>query len=267
MKVKTYAVVVLIITTSFVALSAKAVQQAIAVYTSGPVSIDANLKEWKGAIPISPQDVGWSWVRVGQNDPPEVDDCSGNLYLMWDEKYLYFAAERVDDVVHVTNETGVSIYQGDTIVYWLHITDGAKPGTYQIGFAQTKAQGAEAFLWVNLLPAGRETFPPKDVNIEVVEAKNFEGIIFEASMSLTDLGLELKEGLILPYAVSFGDVDEAGVLAGPDEAVVQWPVGWDWSEHAKFGEVLFSAEATAVQANNRLSTIWGCIKECIAVAP
>lgn len=264
---KTYAVVVIIITTTFVALSAQASEQAIAVHTAGPVSIDANLKEWKGAVPISPKDVGWSWVRVGKNDPPEVDDCSGNLYLMWDEKYLYFAAERLDDVVHVTNETGVSIYKGDTIVYWLHITDGAKPGTYQIGFAQTKAQGAEAFLWVNLLPAGRETFPPKDVKIEIVEAKNFLGIIFEASMSLTDLGLELKEGLSLPYAVSFGDVDEAGVWAGEDEAVVQWPGGWDWSEHGKFGEVSFSAAATVIQPGNLLSTIWGHIKEGIAVAP
>ena len=261
MKVKTYAVVVLIIaTSSFVALPALAREQAIAAHTSGPVSIDANLREWKGVIPVSPQDVGWSWVRVGEKNPPDVEDCSGNFYMMWDEEYLYFAAERVDDVVHVTNETGVTIYKGDTIVYWLHITDGAKPGTYQIGFAQTKAQGAESFLWVNLLPAGRETFPPKDVDIEIVEAENFEGIILEASMSLTDLGLELQEGQTLPYAVSFGDVDEAGVWAGPDEAVVQWPGGWDWSEHAKFGEVLFGKPATVVQPSNMLSTIWGRIK-------
>ena len=261
MKVKTYAVVVLIITTtSFIALSALAKEQAIAPHTRGTVSIDASLSEWKGVIPVSTQDVGWSWGRVGENNPPDVEDCSGNFYMMWDEKYLYFAAERVDDVVHVTNETGVTIYKGDTIVYWLHITDGAKPGTYQIGFAQTKAQDAESFLWVNLLPDGRETFPPKDVNIEIQESKTLGGIIFEAAMSLTDLGMELQEGRTLPYAVSFGDVDEAGVWDVLDEAVVQWPGEWDWSEHEKFGEVLFSGPATAVQPSNMLSTIWGGIK-------
>ena len=84
----------------------------------GPIKIDGKLDDWDTRCPIpllcenqlSPFDKAYKWT-------PE--NMSGVAYLNWDEKYLYFAAEVIDDV-HVAKTTGDETINGDSIVLGIH---------------------------------------------------------------------------------------------------------------------------------------------------
>ena len=84
----------------------------------GPIKIDGKLDDWDKSCPIpllcenqvSPLDKNYKWT-------PE--NVSGVAYLNWDDKYLYFAAEVIDDV-HVAKTTGDETINGDSIVLGIH---------------------------------------------------------------------------------------------------------------------------------------------------
>jgi hypothetical protein len=228
-------------------------------HISREVKVDGSLEEWTGVPATSLEFVGWSLVRKGKQ-APDPKDCSGVIYTMWDENSIYFAAEMVDDKHIKTPETGVSIYKGDSFVVWF-----TESGTIQFGCAETTT-GLETWRWVYPNQAGwSKVIPhghPEGVELAIVTStnlleKNLSGVIFEASVPVSELGVEPQMGKEIAFACSFGDPDNGWI--DEDEAVVQWPSGWDWGEAEKFGKLVFS-ETTAVSAKNKLTTTWASVR-------
>jgi hypothetical protein len=65
-----------------------------------PITVDGNLDEWAFAFPLDHNkvcipDSGRFKTTAGW--VPELDDCSGTLYMMYDDNYLYVAAHVRDD--------------------------------------------------------------------------------------------------------------------------------------------------------------------------
>lgn len=242
------------------ALETMALEPVTCTHIGQEVTVDGSLEEWVGVPATSLEFAGWALVRKGM-DAPKPEDCSGRVYTMWDDDHIYFAAEVVDDKHVKTPETGVSIYKGDSFVVWF-----AESGTIQFGFAETQT-GPETWRWVypnnagwsKVIPHGR----PEGVELAIAPSNNLlgkglSGVIFEASVPISELGVEPEMDKEIAFACSFGDPDNGWIAE--DESAVQWPGGWDWGEAEKFGKLVFGGEVLAVSAKNKLYATWAGTK-------
>lgn len=84
----------------------------IAVPVSDKIMIDGNLKEWQKALPLKLDESKYALGSYGGAWSPE--DCSAVSYLMWDEKYLYFAAS-VQDQTFNQQYSRDSMWKQDSI--------------------------------------------------------------------------------------------------------------------------------------------------------
>jgi len=103
------------------------------------ITIDAELSDWGKLAP---------YVLCNERVP--ADDFCANLYLRWSEKGLYFAA-KVKDKVHMNNNTGKNIWNGDAIQLAFDPLGNATPGhygsnDYEFGMAMTSS-GQQCYCW------------------------------------------------------------------------------------------------------------------------
>ncbi len=76
------------------------------------VKIDADLSEWKNALPLKIDQAEYAFGSYGGAWSPE--DCSADSFLMWDNDYLYFAAAVKDQTFNQLLE-GDSTWKQDSI--------------------------------------------------------------------------------------------------------------------------------------------------------
>jgi hypothetical protein len=79
----------------------------------GPIAIDGDLKDWdlknQIAIPFAREFTGWGKRNEG------AADLSGVFYTLWDDEYLYFAAD-IKDSSAVTRANDINIWMDDNIM-------------------------------------------------------------------------------------------------------------------------------------------------------
>ena len=84
---------------------------------TGSIAIDGDLSDWdlknQIAIPFAREFTGWSKPNEGSAD------LSGVFYTMWDDEYLYFAAD-IKDSSAVTRANDINIWMDDNIMVGLY---------------------------------------------------------------------------------------------------------------------------------------------------
>ncbi len=91
-------------------VSSKDISVPYMMKAPAPITVDGVLDEWAFAYPIrhnsaSIPDTSRFRVELGSNLPESDDDMSGDIYMMWDEFALYFAAHVRDDNPGYTSDT------------------------------------------------------------------------------------------------------------------------------------------------------------------
>jgi len=83
----------------------------------GPIAVDGDLSDWdlksQVAIPFAREFTGWGKPVEGP------DDLSGVFYTLWDDEYLYFAAD-IRDSSPVTRANDINIWMDDNIMLGLY---------------------------------------------------------------------------------------------------------------------------------------------------
>jgi hypothetical protein len=162
------------------------------VRAPGPVIIDGQLDEWDAAQPL-PVDSREQILRGGASWPgPE--QASFTLYWMWDDDHLYVAA-RVRDPEHVQNETGPSVWRGDTLWLYFDTTGRRKRLDVKLTLAWTPS-GPQVWNWV------AQTFLPGS---ELAWRPTEGGYAYEAALPLKSLNyLEPEDGKRISFEAGRG---------------------------------------------------------------
>jgi len=159
-----------------------------------PVNVDGNLDEWAAAQPLPVNSA--EQVFRGTAAWPGAEQASFVLYWMWDETNLYVAAE-LRDATHVQNDSGPSVWRGDTLWLYLDTRGNHERVDLKLTLAQTP-DGPQVWNWVGqgflsgAQLAWRETeggylyeaaLPLESLNF--LEPAAGERIHFEAGMGFT----------------------------------------------------------------------------------
>jgi hypothetical protein len=147
---------------------------AEALRAPGPVTIDADLKEWDAAQPLAVD--GRDQILRGAAAWPGPEEASFTLYWMWDATHLYVAA-RVRDPHHVQQQTGPSVWRGDTLWLYLDTRGRGERIDVKLTLAQTP-DGPQVWNWV------AQSFLP---DAELAWAPTEDGYIYEAALPLKSL--------------------------------------------------------------------------------
>lgn len=178
--------------------------QASAKHVSGKVIIDGRLSEWQKAEALEfPQS---RTLELGLITSPE--DFQAKAYFQWDEEYLYFAIEVVDDEL-LNHQEAQKIFQEDCIELFIDpLNDGLKWGNvkdFQLGFSPpSNDQAAQMWAWF------QSRAPQKSEVQSAVSTFRKEGRAgyrVEAQISWKFLGVQPKAGLVLGVSPAVHDVD------------------------------------------------------------
>jgi hypothetical protein len=135
-----------------------------------PIKVDGSMAEadWKRApvlainearqyFSFDPQKVKWKGLQ----------DLSGTVQFLWDDKYLYVGVKVVDDVF-ANNKTDGDLWAGDGLQFMVDPAREAteKPGKYDLGAAITK-KGPQAWCFLSADPRG----PPGEAKDILVSGK------------------------------------------------------------------------------------------------
>jgi len=225
-----------------------------------PVTIDADLREWKFVKPVEvkykEQD-----IKGGQHWKGS-DDCSGRIMLMWDEGFIYVAAEVRDDK-QVNNKTGSSIWQNDGLEIFFAPENEPAPSApwphtthYQFGLAPSGPdKKPQSWTWCDVDGNTNQAAPYITVASKLFTP--YTGYIIEASIDLAStpaLAEKVKEGNTIAFHCT---IDDADGNAEP-ETQMTWS-GLDPHDENGFGSLTFTGPA-AVWPKGKLALTWGGLK-------
>ncbi len=188
-----------------------------AVRMTAPPVIDGDLSDWPAGLPAI--HLGKRSQIVAERDEWEgPGDASARVWVGWDKEWLYLAAEIYDDV-HVEEATGFTVYNNDGLEVYIDTAreTGRKRDTYterqfQYGlfptagedvafeFHHTKLPSAGARIKINRSPKRGQRLNPDEVNLK-------PNMIIEASIPMSELGLDPLPGMELGFSVALNDDD------------------------------------------------------------
>lgn len=165
---------------------------AEALRAPGPVTIDGDLAEWGAAQPLEINERGQ--ILRGAAAWPGPEEAGFTLYWMWDESHLYVAA-RVRDPKHVQEQTGPSVWRGDTLWLYLDTRGRGERIDVKLTLAQTP-DGPQVWNWVaqSFLPGAELAWEPTE-----------DGYVYEAALPLESLNrLEPAEAKRMRFEAGIG---------------------------------------------------------------
>ncbi len=189
--------------------------EAVAKHANQKLVIDGHLSEWSQAealtFPLN-RTLETGLVRNTQ-------DLDAKGYFLWDEKYLYFAMEVIDDE-SINNEEAKNLFKDDCVELFIDpAKDGLKWGNsqdFQIGFsAPSENQSSKIWAWFqSRCPNSSEV---QFVVIPFAE-KGKNGYRVEAAIAWKFLKVNPSAGLILGVSPAVHDVDSNRL----DETKINW---------------------------------------------
>lgn len=185
--------------------------QPTAVQLSDPPDIDSRLDEWSG-VPI----VSSNYLVYRSSVWDGSDDLIANWQLAWDNEHLYLAATVIDDI-HVQNQTGNTIFRGDSLDIQIDTNrsddfgPSLSPDDFQITFSPGDFAGLppSAFRFQGT-SAGEMLDAAGLHGIRVAAQSQPDGYILEAAIPWRDLNTVPATGMIFGLALNATDNDEPG---------------------------------------------------------
>lgn len=142
-------------------------------------AIDADDSDWPADVPVLASDTARQFLRgVGVWRGPEID--SHRVRLLWDAEMLYIYAD-VNDPAHVQPYTLSTVWQGDTLWFYVTSTPDARRLSAKFTFAQTP-DGPQVWDWI-----GTGFMEGAALAFQTTES----GYIYEAAVPWSSLDVEL----------------------------------------------------------------------------
>ena len=217
---KTLLLVLVIVLISSYALAA----EFIGVRAPKNMKIDGRLDEWENAKPYGVTIDRLDYLVAGNaSEWLGPQDITGTFYVMYDDEYLYVAAEIIDDELYV-DFFGTYLFQSDGIQIFIS-WDGYPTGRtsystqdFQIGFAPGLDGGyPEMWIWNN-------SYKFSDIQYESTITD--KGYIIEIAFPAYEIGVFPERGMSFAFDVGFTDTDYPGVAQQNYFIYSKWGDGW-----------------------------------------
>lgn len=181
-------------------------QKASAMFASEPVKLNGDLLGWEDCEPIVINKA--SQVQEGSDLWKGAADLSAKVYIKWDEKNLYMAADVNDNKPFINSNKKGDIWNGDAIEVVFGAAEGAdknrssmEESDFQIGIASGNKKNVPASVWIwknNAAPTGGEV---------VVKAKS-KGYIIEVKIPWENFGtFKPRSGAKIGFDCAIDDAD------------------------------------------------------------
>lgn len=229
---------------------------------TSPVKLDAKLDEWKFAVP-QVVDVEEQLYSVFKGDWTGPDDCSGIVYIMYDDKYIYVAGEFKDEKL-IAGQTAGSIWQDECLEIFFdpqNIDIDATAGHsihYQFGFAPSgPSDKPQVWNWCNPNAGKAQQDCSSYVSLASKLLSPYTGYILEASIEISELD-DLKDiiepGTVIGYHIAIDDADDNIER----DLQITWS-SYEAHDQLHFGDLIFG-DPLAVSPASALTATWGQIK-------
>jgi hypothetical protein len=208
------------------------------------LKIDGNFSEWKGSDIIN-----FDQIKDVGAGLPDSDDFSGTGMIGWnssDPNRIYFAATIIDDELQDIHPAGDTWWEDDSLELMFDFDNDAQLAQWTIG-----ANGTD-------ISAGCS-----EDNLEWILVKKGDEYIFEGAIDPTQdnpykpglgVNFQAEVDLVIGLAFHYNDCEN-----GTREHQIGWTPGGAW-DAACYGDLIFSAERTAVEPSGKLATTWGSLK-------
>jgi len=209
-------------------------KQLTAVRAPKSVKIDGKLTEWENAKKYVIKIDSPEYIVAGDGSEYNGQkDIHGLFYVMYDDEYLYVAAEITDDEIYV-DYTGAYLFQSDGIQIFVSFEDFGSGRTsyslcdFQFGFAPgLDGMLPEFHIWNN-------SFQFTDLQYESTITK--DGYIIEVAIPTYELDVFLDRGMSLGFDVGITDTDYPNT---PQQNYLMYSkYGDGWSNVSRFLELV-----------------------------
>ncbi len=165
--------------------------QVSAAYASSPPPLAGPASAWKTTPTVANQA---SDVLRGASEWGGPSKDVFTMYAMWDQKYLYLAADVVQDHPYSNAYTAGDVWKGDTL--WLYFTksQGAQSNSAKLTFTQA-ADGPEVYDWM-----GNQLVT--NAKMKLVTSGNSYWVAGQVPWS--DIGVSPSNGITFGINVGFG---------------------------------------------------------------
>lgn len=227
-----------------------------------PPTIDGKLDEWYPETSISG---GWLTpdsdnVSPYQNDPmPEdAEDCTFNLYAMWDESNFYVALGVVDDSVEIENPDPKPWNAPDYCELYMDPTNRSDAGR-SLSWCIANINGKKKIA-LQADPVEREALDyDMALNASETVKNDQSGWILELRLGKESFDpdpITLEPTQIMGCMFILNDTD------GGNGSRIAFPVGADWDALATedYFKLVLSEETAAVSPKDNSAITWGKVK-------
>ncbi len=231
--------------------------------TSTPVKVDGKLDEWKRAVPAV-VDVKEQLYSVFQGDWKDADDCSGIVYMMYDDNYIYVAGEFKDEKL-IAGQSGGNIWMNECLEIFfdpqnIELDAGSAHSVhYQFGFAPSGPNDKpQVWNWCNPNGAKQQQDCSSYVKVASVMLEPYTGYTLEGSIEIKELDeLEdiIEPGTVIGFHIAIDDADENTER----DLQITWS-SFEAHDQLHFGDLLFTGPL-AVSPRDALTAAWGQIKK------
>ncbi|MDD5593248.1 MAG: sugar-binding protein [Candidatus Margulisbacteria bacterium] len=177
---------------------------------TGGVKLDGNLAEWQQCPPIVMKDASYFKEGLSWGGPT---DLSGKVYLMYDQNFLYLAADVTDKIPMINKKERGDIWNGDAIeiVFTTDPSansnrDSFERNDFQVGFGTGDGRAVKPSIWNwqrRRSPTGSEIFAKR--------VDNPAGYILEAKIPWSFFGSFVPSaGTKIGFDVALDDADYSG---------------------------------------------------------
>jgi len=185
----------------------KTMQTAMAVYTPKEVILDGRLSEWHSAQPIHMDRTKYVEIERMQTSGNQ----EATVYFMWDENYLYFAAEVQDDEL-VFTRVQADIWKDDVIELFIAPKQNdfvwGQQDCFQIGLAASGPQGhPQTWAWFQNGSPGDNVKLAARSGANLVAGKS--GYILEAKIKWMFIGVTPQPGTVIGVSPAIHFVDSS----------------------------------------------------------
>jgi hypothetical protein len=215
------------------------------------IKIDGNLGEWKRA-----EIVAFDELKDVGDGNPKASDFTGQGRVAWsaqDATRIYFAVEITDDKLQDVNPPDARWWEDDSVEFMFDFDN-----------EMVEASLVQWTLGANGLDMSAAASPD---NTQWALSRNFNNYIYEVAIDPTarrgpnpgnpDRGKDFKAKDGLTIGLSFHMNDCEG---GSREHQIGWIPGGAWDGLA-YGDLTFDDEILAVAPADKLTLIWGALKQ------
>ncbi|MEZ4516671.1 MAG: sugar-binding protein [Chloroflexota bacterium] len=186
--------------------------QAAAVRLPSPPTIDANLGEWPGTPSTASEFIVYSATSWDGSD-----DLAADWQLAWDNDNLYIAVSVTDDI-HAQNQTGNTIFRGDSLDMQFDTMraedfgPAVSPDDFQITLSPGDFAGLPPSAFRFQGTTSDSMVDAAGLNsIRVAAQPTATGYILEAAIPWQDLNMTPVEGMEIGLSLNATDDDQPGV--------------------------------------------------------